>query len=273
MEQIKNKAIDLIFSAGPKLLIALAVLVIGHILIRILLKVLNKALVRFNLDESLVRFFKKTINIVLHIFVILSALTTIGISTTGILAAMSAAAVAVSLALKDSLANIASGILILMSKPFSTGDFIEVGDKAGTVVDIGMMSTIIITVDNRRVIIPNSQMSTSQVIDYSVEELRRVDVVFSVGYGEDVETAKSAILGVVNKHSLIIKDDPEKAPFARVSGYGESSVAITCRVWCKGNDYWNVYFDLMEQVKADFDRKGITIPFNQLDVHIVNDKA
>lgn len=272
MEQIKNKFIDLVFTAGPKLLMAAIVLIVGHIIIRVLLKLLNKTLIRFNLDESLVRFFRKAINIVFHIFVILSALTTLGISTTGILAAMSAAAVAVSLALKDSLSNIASGILILISKPFATGDFIEVGDKSGTVIDIGMMSTIIITTDNRRVIIPNSQMSTSQVIDYSVEELRRVDIVFSVGYDDDIEEAKNAILGVVDTHALIIKDDADKAPFARVSGYAESSVSITCRVWCKGSDYWSVYFDLMEQVKADFDSKGISIPFNQLDVHIVSDK-
>lgn len=271
MEQIKTKLLDLLFSAGPKLLMALAVLVIGHILVRILLKVLDKALAKFNLDVSLIRFFSKTVNIVSHIFIILSALTTVGISTTGILAAMSAAAVAVSLALKDSLSNIASGILILMSKPFVTGDFIEVGDKAGTVVDIGMMSTIIITGDNRRVIIPNSQMSTSQVIDYSAEDIRRVDIVFSVGYNDDAEAAKAAILGVVEKHSLVMLDDPDKKPFARVSGYGESSVNITCRVWCKSTDYWTVYFDLMEQVKADFDKKGISIPFNQLDVHLVKD--
>lgn len=269
MEQIKTKIIDLAFSAGPKLLIALAVLVLGHLLVRLLLNLMNKALGKFNLDESLVRFLTKTVNIVLHIFLFLSALTTVGISTTGILAAMSAAAVAVSLALKDSLANIASGILILFTKPFATGDFIEVGDKCGTVVDIGMMSTIIITADNRRVIIPNSQMSTSQVIDYSAEELRRVDIVFSVGYGDDVEAAKAAILGVVSCHELIIRDDETKAPFARVSGYGDSSVNITCRVWCKGSDYWTVYFDLMEQVRVDFDKKGINIPYNQLDVHII----
>lgn len=271
MEHIKTNIIDLIFSAGPKLLTALAVLIIGHLLVRGLLKLMNKALVKLSLDESLIRFMSKTVNIVLHIFLFLSALTTMGISTTGILAAMSAAAVAVSLALKDSLSNIASGILILISKPFATGDFIEVSDKSGTVVDIGMMSTVIITPDNRRVIIPNSQMSTSQVIDYSAEEFRRVDIVFSVGYGDDAEAAKSAILDVVKKHALIIADDETKAPFARVSGYGESSVNITCRVWCKGSDYWEVYFDLMEQVKADFDKKGISIPYNQLDVHIVNE--
>lgn len=272
MEQIKTKLIDLLFSAGPKLLMALVILIVGHLLVRLILKLQNKALEKFSLDESLVRFLSKAVNIVAHIFLFLSALSTVGISTTGIIAAMSAAAVAVSLALKDSLSNIASGILILIAKPFATGDFIEIGDKSGTVIDIGMMSTVIITVDNRRVIIPNSQMSTSQVIDYSAEELRRVDIVFPVSYDCDAEQAKAAILGVVSAHALIIKDDAEKAPFARVSAYGDSSVNITCRVWCKGADYWAVYFDLMEGVRADFDRKGISIPYNQLDVHIVNDK-
>ena len=272
MEQVKEKLIDFLFSVSPKLLMAAVVLIAGHFIIKIVRKILAKALVKFSLDESLVRFFDKAVNIILHILIILSALSTIGISTTGILAAMSAAAVAVSLALKDSLSNIASGILILMAKPFITGDFIEVDDKAGTVVDIGMMATIIRTADNKHVIIPNSQMSTSQVIDYSAETTRRVEVVFTVSYDDDVEAAKKAILEVVNSHELIFRDDPDKAPFARVSAYGDSSVSITCRVWCKSSDYWAVYYDLMEQVRVDFDAKGISIPYNQLDVHIVNDK-
>lgn len=270
MELFKQKMIDYLFSAGPKLLLALIVLVVGHFVVKLLLKIMTRAMTRFQLDASLIRFFGKAIHITLHTVLILSALSTLGVSTTGLLAALSAAAVAVSLALKDSLSNIAAGILLLVAKPFSTGDFIEVGGKSGTVMGIDMINTVLLTLDNRRIIIPNGQLAGAEVINYSKEDKRRVDLSFSVSYGDDVEKAKTAILACAEAHPLVLSDPDE--PFVRVGEYADSAVNITVRVWCKASDYWTVHFDLLEQVRAEFDKQEISIPFNQLDVHVINEQ-
>lgn len=266
MEQLQQKVISIISVALPKILFAALILVVGHFLVRLLIKIMKKAFAKFELDASLINFFIKATNIVAYIVLALSVLTTLGVSVTGVVATLSAAAVAVSLALKDSLSNIAAGILILISRPFATGDYIEVGSVGGSVVEVDMLQTVLMSPDNRKIIIPNSQISTSEVINYSSEEKRRVEVVFPISYDEDVERAKTVILRVVNTHDLIDKEYAE--PFVRVSSYSDSSVLITCRVWCKNSDYWNVHFDLMENVRAEFDKEHITIPYNQLDIRI-----
>ncbi len=269
-EAIKTKALAIAATLLPKVISALLILVIGFLVIKLLVKILDRALNRFNLDVSLIKFLIKAVSIVLYVVLVISALAALGVSTTGMIAALSAAAVAVSLALKDSLSNIASGILLLITQPFKTGDFVEVGGVSGSVLGVDMIQTTILTTDNKRIIIPNSQVSSSEIINYSAEDMRRVDIVFSVSYDADVEKAKEAVLRVVNAHSAVKREHAE--PFARVSGYGDSAVNITCRVWCMSADYWNLYFDLTEQVRAEFDKEGISIPYNQLDVHIVDNK-
>lgn len=243
-----------------------AILLIGHHLIVYLLKLTDRGFVKAELDPSLVKFLHKAIDIVLHIFVILSALSAIGVSTTGLVAAMSAAAVAIGVALKDSLSNVAGGILLLIAPRFSTGDFIEAGGDCGVVLNVDLLHTLIRTPDNRQVSIPNGVLVNSHIINYSRENHRRVDLNFPIPYEADVEKAKKIALETIEAHPLVLRE-PD-VPFVRVGGYQESSVTLTCRCWSANENYWAVYFDLLEQVRAALMDEGIKIPFNQLDVRI-----
>ncbi len=243
------------------------ILVLGHFVILYAVKLFKRALSKTKLDPSLVSFLTKTVRIVLYVLVIVSALGSIGISTTGIIAALSAAGLAIAVALKDSLSNVAGGILLLLVPRFATGDFIEAGGSSGTVLRVDLLHTMVRTPDNRRVSIPNGVLINSYIVNYSHEAKRRVDMSFTISYDNDVEKAKEVILDVIKAHSLTLKDEAD-APMARVSGYKDSSVEIVSRAWCQSTDYWTVYFDIMESVRAAFDKNGIEIPYNQLDVHI-----
>ena len=239
------------------------------ILSKLLVKLLRKGLVKTNLDISLVNFLLKTIHIVVLILVLLAALSNLGISTTGLVAAFSAAAIAVSLALKDSLGNIAGGILMLLTQPFSTGHYIETDGVSGTVLKIDLIHTTLKTPDNRQIVIPNGQLVNKTIIDYSKESTRRMDLKFGISYDNDPEKAKAIIMECVKAHDLSLQD-PE--PFCRVTEHSDSAVIITMRVWVKSENYWTLHFDLLEQVKCEFDKNGITIPYNQLDIHVIDKK-
>lgn len=258
-------------SVLPKFFGVVLILVVGWIAVKIVIKVIGNALSKSkrHLDTSLVNFILRTISITLRVLIVLSALSNLGISTTGIIAAFSACAVAISLALKDALGNIAAGIMMLISRPFSTGDFIDVGGNMGTVLKIDLVHTTLLTPDNRQIVIPNGQLMNMTIIDYTKEKTRRMELDFAISYNDDVEKAKKIILNEIKSHKLSLTD-PE--PFVRVSAHAESSIIITMRVWCKNEDYWTLHFDLLEQVKAQFDKEGITVPYNQLDVHIIEDK-
>ena len=245
------------------------ILLIGHFIIVYALKAIGKAFNKSNHHKSLVKFFLKTINIVLHLLIILSALNSIGVSTTGIVATLSAAVFAVSVALKDSLSNVAGGILLLLSPRFSTGDYISAGGNEGNVVLIDLLHTDIKTLDGKTVSIPNGVLINQSVVNYSREPVRRVDITFPVPYDCDVKEAKKAALKRVSEHPYVL-DSPD-APFVRVQSYGDSSVNIIVRAWCETKNYWDVMFGLTEQVRDAFLEKNIEIPYNQLDVHIKND--
>ena len=191
-----------------------------------------------------------------------------GISTSGLLAALSAAAVAVALALKDSLSSIAGGIILLLTRRFQTGDYVCINGESGNVVQIDMMHTVLKTLDNRHVVIPNSIVVNSQVVDYSSEETRRLDLTFSVSYDNDTEAVKRVITDTVLADSAVSCDP---APFVGITEYAASSVDFTAQVWCKTSDYLSLSFRLREEMRAAFDENGISIPYNQLDVHIKND--
>lgn len=271
MDGLKGVTLSGLISFGLMLLKAAVILVAGHFAVVLIQKLLSKSFEKIKMDVSLERFFLKVVNIVLHIIVLLSALTALGISTAGLLAALSGAVVAVALALKDSLGSIAGGIIILLTKRFETGDYIEINGDEGNVEQVDLMHTTLKTLDNRHIVIPNAVAVNSRIIDYSSEPLRRLDTVFQIGYGDDAEKAKQIILDTVKSHKSAL-NEPEE-PFARVTGLAESAVDITLRVWCKREDYWQLKFDLLEQIKKQFDKNGITIPFNQLDVHISSEKA
>lgn len=266
MDGLKSITWQGLITFGFTLLKAALILIIGHYAAVFIGKLLSKSFKKVKMDVSLEKFFLKVVNITLHIIVLLSALNALGISTTGLLAALSGAVVAVALALKDSLGSIAGGIIILITKRFETGDYIEINGDEGTVVQVDLMHTTLKTLDNRHVVIPNAVAVNSRIIDYSSEDLRRLDIVFGIGYADDAQKAKSIILDTVKSHKMTL-NEPE-APFARVTNLGENSVEITLRVWCLRENYWQLKFDLLEQIKSQFDKNGISIPYNQLDVHI-----
>lgn len=258
-------------SIVPKIIGTVLIVLVGWIAVGIITKILRNALskAKTKLDISLINFFVTAANICLKLLIVLSALNNLGISTTGLIAAFSAAAVAISLALKDSLGNIASGIIILISRPFSTGDLIDAGGSLGTVARIDMIHTTLRTPDNRLIVIPNGQLMNMTITDYSKEPTRRLDLTFGISYDNDPEKAKAIIMDTVKAHPMSL-NEPE--PFVRVSEHADSAVIITLRVWCKTENYWTLHFDLLEQVRTAFDKNGISIPYNQLDVHVVNNE-
>ena len=250
---------------GLKVLGSLAILIIGWIVVKIIKKIVTKALSKAKLDSSFKKFIVKAIDIVLKTVIFLSAISNLGISTTGLVAALSAAAVAISLALKDSLGNIAGGILMMITRPFSTGDFITVDGESGTVLKIDLIHTVLKTPDNRQVVIPNGQLVNKTVTDYSREDTRRVDVNFSISYDSDIEVAKAVIMDVIERSEQALSDP---APFVRVTEYSDSSVTVTARAWCKSADFWELKFKILEDVRVLFKANNIEIPYNKLDVHI-----
>lgn len=250
---------------GPLLKAAL-ILAIGHVLIVYLVRLLNRALRRTSLDQSLVRFLGRGANIVAHVLTVLSALTVVGVSTTGVVAALSALAVGVSVALKDSLGNVAGGILLLISPRFSTGDFIAADGDEGKVVDVDLLHTTIRTPDNRQVSIPNGALINSHIVNYSREPLRRVDLALPVACDADVERAKALALEVLGSHPLALRE-PD-APFVRVRSYEDGAANLALRVWCKTENYWPLYHDLLEQIAARLAENGIAIAPKRIEVQM-----
>ena len=242
------------------------ILIIGHVLIVYWQRIFKRSLKKSKLDPSLIGFIHKAVNIILHLFVVISALTAIGVSTTGIVASFSAIAVGVSVALKDSLNNVAGGILLLISPRFSTGDYISAGGDEGTVTAVDLLHTTILTIDNKQISIPNGILINSHIINYSRESNRRVDIVFPISYEADVKKAKQLAEDVIKNHPFSLREPEE--PFVRVHSYGESAVNLLTRVWCKTENYWSLYIDLVENIREIFEENGISVPYNQLDVHI-----
>ena len=192
----------------------------------------------------------------------------LGIPATSFITILASCGVAVGLALQGTLSNFAGGLMLLLFKPFKVGDYVEVAGEAGTVAEISVVYTVILTVDNRRITIPNGSLTNSVIENYSAEEQRRVDLTFCTAYDCDIEKTKKVITDVVSAHSLVLSDP---APFVRLSAHGESSLTYTVRAWCKTENYWDVHFDLTEQVKEAFDKNGIQIPYPQMDVHVTKD--
>ncbi len=243
------------------------ILLLGVLLVRLLMRLVGRGFKRTKLDPSLVKYILRAIRIALYIFVVLAALDALGVSTGGAIAAISAAAVAVGVALKDSLSNVAGGVWLLFSPRFATGDYIEAGGDEGTVIAIELLHTTLQTFDGKQVSIPNGVLVNSHITNYSVENRRRVDILFPVPYDTDMERAKKLAMDTISAHSLVITEG-ELAPFVRVKEYGESSVNLIMRAWCQNADYWTVQYDLTEAILLAFTQNGITVPYKQVDVHI-----
>lgn len=257
--------IALIIAKIPIIVSAIAILVIGFILSNLIGKLAVKAMQAKGVDPSIHSFIKTCITLLLKLAVILSALSTLGVSISSFLAAIGAAGVTAGLGLQSSVSQIASGIQILINHPFKSGDFVDLGSVSGKVHEIKLMYTVFITVDNKQVIVPNSTITTSNIINYNAENRRRLDLVYSVSYDQDIEKAKQVIADVVRRNQHILSD-PE--PVIGVKEHAASSINIACLVWVDSNDYWDAFYYMQEQVKLAFDKNGISIPYNQLDIHI-----
>lgn len=255
---------NIIIGYGYKIVIALLVLFIGFRVIKIIMKGFKKFLGKTDIDESLYKYLVNISEIGLKVLLTFAVLQkTELMAITPFLTVIGAAGLAVGLAFQGSLANFAGGVLILTFRPFKVGDFIEAQGYAGIVEEISIIYTVLNTPDNKRVIVPNGHLSNSSCVNYSANDKRRVDLTFGVGYEADINKVKEVIGQIANKHELIF-NDPE--PFIRVVEHGDSSVNFVTRVWCKTEHYWDVYFDLMEEVKVAFDKEGISIPYPHVDV-------
>lgn len=254
----------------PQIITAVLVFALGMIIAHIINKIVGKALDRSRVDRTLSSFFRPIIRITLYVVVAIIALSTAGVPTATLLTAFGAVGLAVSLAVKDSLSNMAGGILLLASKPFVVGDAVEVDGVTGVVQKISILYTQLNTFDNREIFIPNGQISADRIINISAEKARRLDLVFSISYTDDPEAAKKIIAELVDAHEFALKDP---APLIRVGELGDSAVKITCNVWAEGENLLTLKFDLLESVKKAFDQDGISIPFPQLDVHLAPDRT
>jgi small conductance mechanosensitive channel len=258
-----------ILAAALNVLYAILILVVGMAVINRIVKVFRKVLRKRGIDETLLPTLMGVTKGMLVVVLLIAVTKTVGIDTTGLVAVLGAAGLAVGLALQGSLANFAGGILILVLKPFKNGDVINVNGQTGTVQAITVVTTTLKTPDNKVIYMPNGAVAGATITNITQEENRRLDLVFGIGYDDDFEKAKDIILNIVTADERVFTDP---APFIRVGNLGDSSVDITVRLWLKGADYWAVNFDMLEKVKKTFDNEGISIPYPQRDIHVFNEK-
>jgi len=249
---------------GINIAMALAIFIIGKFIAGILVNVAKKLMIKAKVDIILVNFIASIISAVLLLFIVIAALDRLGVNTTSLIALIGAAGLAIGLALQGSLQNLASGVMLIVFRPFNAGDFIEAAGVAGVVETIGIFTTTMRTGDNREVIVPNGSIFGGTITNFSRRETRRVDMVFGIGYGDDIKAAKDILTRILDEDERVLKDP---APLVVVGELGDSSVNFNVRPWCKTGDYWNVYFDTHEKVKLTFDAEGISIPYPQMDIH------
>ena len=252
-------------NTGIKILIALLILIISFKIINFITKKIYKKLQKKKVDATISKVAYNISKIGLKILVLVCLVGYVGIETASISAVIASLGVGISLAVQGTLANFAGGVIIVFMRPFKIGDYITSNNVSGTVEDIRLFYTIINTPDNKAVYIPNGSLANNVIVNVSVKESRRCDVVMSVSYNSDVVLAKKLIKDVCQKNTLIYNDP---LPFIEIGEYADSSINFYVRVWCKNSDYWNVYFYLLNEIKIAFDENGIEIPFNQLDVNL-----
>lgn len=263
-----DDVVKFVVSKAPLLLGAVIIVVVGFVLSNLVGKLVVKGMRARGIDPSIHTFIKTIVVLLLKFAVILSALSTMNVDVNSFIAAIGAAGITAGLGLQASVSQFASGIQILINHPFKSGDYIDLGTVSGKVHEIKMMYTELITVDNKRVIVPNSHITGSNIINYNSESKRRIDLVFGISYDADIAKAKEVIAQTVRKNELILTE-PE--PIIAVSAQAASSVNISCLVWCHTDDYWNIFYYMQEAVKLAFDENKIAIPYDQLDVHISKD--
>ncbi len=265
LQKLWDTLIELSASVGLKILLSIAVLIIGLVLIKYLVKLIVKSKGFNKIDKTVQTFIKSALSITLKILLIISVIGILGVPLTSIIAVLASAGLAIGLALQGALSNFAGGIMILVFRPFKVGDFVDNGTHMGTVDSITIFYTRLLTIDNKLITIPNSTMTNASITNFSAKEQRRVDFKFTASYNNDVEKVKSILIEIAQNHPLVLKDMPI---MSRLFAHGANSLEYILRVWCQAPDYWTIYYDINETVKKEFDTQGIEIPFPQMDVHI-----
>ncbi len=266
MRTILDKFIEWCASTVGTIVWALIVWVIGKKILKALLKVLGKALDRSRLDEGVTKFMLSSSRFAGNVVLVIMIIDILGFDTTSFIAVLGSAGIALGMSLQGSLANVAGGILILLFKPFAVGDYIVAGGYEGNVTTIDLLYTKLITIDNKMVTIPNGTLSNSSIVNVASQPQRRLDIQIGIGYSSDLKLAKRLLLDAMNKQAGVLTD---KDIMVVVKSLDDSCVTLETRCWVMTSDYWNVRFALLEGYKETFDDNGIEIPFNQMDVHIV----
>lgn len=264
VEKFTDTAIEWLKEFLPHLVGAILILIIGMWLAGLIANIVSKAMKRAKIGVEVVTFVHSFVKIALRVIVIVAAIGTLGFNIASLVTALGAATVAIGLALQDTLKNIASGLMVLVNKPFKVGDYVLIGTLEGTVTKIDISSTHLLTIDNKEVIFPNANITSGNITNYSSQEKRCVDLRYSVAYGTSIDKVRKVLLNMISENSKIFTE-PE--PFVAVGKHGDSSIEIVVRIWCKTKDYWNVYFYMQETVLKEFEKSRIEIPFTQVDVH------
>ena len=262
---LQDKGIDLGIDLGIKIATALAIFFVGKLVIRMLVGAIRKVMRKQDVDKTLETFICNLVRVALLVVVVIAAVGALGVETTSFIAIFGAAGLAVGLALQGSLSNFASGVLIVLFRPYRVGDFIEAAGIAGSVEQVQILTTILKTGDNKQIIVPNSQIMDSIIINYSANDTRRIDMVVGVSYEDDLDKVRATLEELIAAEDRILA---EPAATIAVSELGDSSVNFVVRPWAKTSDFWGVKFDLTEAIKKRFDKDGISFPFPQQDVHL-----
>jgi len=267
MDEAIEGIVELAMLYGVQVILALTILIVGKWVAKKIANIVQRVLAKNNVDPAIQHFVGSLVSWVLIIFVVIASLGQLGIQTASFVAIVGAAGLAVGLALQGSLANFAAGVLILIFRPFKVGDFIEVAGVSGVVQKIQIFTTELHSPDNKKIIVPNGGVISGNITNYSANDTRRVDLVFGVGYGDDINAAKAVLQSVVAAEPKVLQDP---APTIAVVELADSSVNLVCRPWVNTADYWDVYFNITEAAKKALDAQGISIPFPQRDLHLHN---
>ena len=264
LSKLLETLIGFALQAGKSILVAIIIYVVGRFIIRMVNKIVAKVLVKRNVDLTIQSFVKSFVNVLLTTLLIVAVVNALGVDTTSFAALLASVGLAAGMALSGNLQNLAGGILLLLFRPFRVGDYITAQGESGTVKEIQILHTIIVTVDNRDVILPNGALSSGNMTNFSKEPLRRVDLTIGVEYGQDIDRVREVLQKIFAADTRILQ---EPAPFVALGALSSSSVDITIRLWVKSEDYWGVFFDTNETIYKTFNKEGINFPFPQLTVH------
>lgn len=270
MQKWLQNALNWFLSFLPNLISAIIIFLLGWWMTGLVCKLVAKAMNKTKADMTVVSFLHSVINFALKILVVICVLSTLGFDVTTIITTIGAAAITIGLALKDSLANVASGTLIILNQKFKIGDYLETEGLKGIVVKIDMMYTTLCTYDNKEILIPNSRLTNNNIINYFVLDERRIDLIVPIAYSEDIQKAREVIMTLIKSNEMVIQ---EKRNRVAVDTLNESSIDLSVWIWCHSEDYWILLEDMKEGIKNSLDANHIAIPFNQIDVHLVEDKT